>query len=175
MKKLVFVLFIFLSFVLKSQNVNKVDNLIPSLQYDDDMMVYVDFSVLDGFNVVKQIKGLMKFVKGQKVYALEKDIFNGKKITKKITFFYLGQTPIAISVEKGGQTTLFYIDNGQVYASKTFKQALYKPYGGKKPLDIRELATTKSPKTLSAKYLKQAGSLLNDVRSAARGILNYGF
>ena len=175
MKKAVFGLFLVLSFALKAQDVSKVDNLIPALQYDDDMMVYVDFSVLDGFNVIKQIKGLMKFVRGQKVYALEKDIFNGKKIEKKITFFYLKQTPIAISIEKNGQTTVFYINNGQVYASKTFKQAGYKPYGGKKPLDLRQLSQTKKPKSINSKYLKQAPVLLNDVRSAARGILNYGF
>lgn len=176
MKRLVLALLLIPGFLAFSQGPAMVDKLIPSLQYDQDMMDFAELSLLDGFNhKIKQIRGLMKFYNNKKVYAIEKNFYNSGKITRKITYFFAGNEPIAISIESGGQTTVYYLKDNQVVATKTFSQKYFKPYGGRKPLNISLLPQDQQPKTIGEDLLKQAANILTNFKSATKNLLNYNF
>jgi hypothetical protein len=180
MKNKVFLLWLFsLLFTLNAfaqMSVDKIESFIPKLQYDDDFMKYTDFAMLDGFNVVKSLVGWMKFDVGKKVYAIELDKFSeNKKLKSKTTYFYIQTVPVAISVERKGITQIYYLSDGKVIGYKQFNNKVYKPYGGSKPLDIRQIPLAQKVKTPKAKTLKRASVLLNQVRSTSKQLFDYQF
>ncbi len=176
MKRLIFYLLLIFSYPVYSQSPAQVDKLIPSLQYDKDMMDFAELSLLDGFNhKIKQIRGLMKFYNDKKIYAIEKNYYNAGKISRKITYFFVDKEPMAISVESGGQVIVYYLKDNQVVATKTFLQKYFKPFGGRKPLNISLLPQDQQPKTIGEDLLKQAANILTNFKSATKNLLNYNF
>ncbi len=178
MKKLVIFLVIsFLPMLVTAQaTVKSAEKYIPGLQYDNDFMTYIDIAMKDGFSTIKEIVAKMKFVEGDKVYAIEKMRFNPKKqIIEKVTFFYHKTTPIAISIEKGGTVNIYYLDSGNVIASKTFTATDYRPFGGKKTLRLSTIPADEKTHSPKKKYLDQANSLLNVLKNASKSMFNYNF
>ncbi len=155
--------------------VSQIDALIPSLQFDQDFLKYSQMSMLDGFDVVKQVNGYMKFVKGKKVYAVEKVRFAGKNIKERVTYFYYNSEPIAIAIEKKDQVKVCYLDGQNVIATKTFDKNVYKPYGGSKKLNLSQLPKDDKVSSCSQKYLEQAQNILTQLKEANQKILNYRF
>ncbi len=176
MKRIVVYFLLLLCYTAYSQSIGMVDKLIPSLQYDQDMMDFAEFSLLDGFNhKIKQIRGLMKFYNDKKIYAIEKNFYNSGKIIRKITYFYVADKPIAISQEANGQTTVYYLKDNQVIATKTFLQKYYKPYGGRKNLDISLLPVDARKKKIDSTMLFDQTNILTNFKSASKNLLNYSF
>ncbi len=156
--------------------INKTESLIPQLQYDQDFMTYVQINMMDGFTTVKQVVGKMKFVAGQKVYAIEKKRFADEKtLIDKITFFYLQDTPIAISIEKAGKVKIFYLSQGKVIAYKELSAKLYKPWGGKKTLNLKNIPAVKEIPILDEKLLSQSQNTLKLIKQSSKDIFNYSF
>ena len=176
MKKVILFFFVYLiSFSLIAQ-VSTTDKLIPSLQYDNDFMEYIEFTMKDGMIPIKQVKGKMKFVQGQKVYSIEINKFkSNKKLVSKLTYFYHENTPIAISEEKKEIVKVYYLKEGQIIASKKFKANIYIPYGGKEKLDLSTISLDKNPRNIKKKYLEQSTILLKRLKEASKNILEYRF
>ncbi len=168
---------ILMPFMLTAQvSIAGIEKLIPNLQYDNDFMTYLEVNMKDGFNTVKKAVGMMKFVHGQKVYAIEKIRYTPKKqIAEKITFFYHEDTPIAISIEKNGEVSVYYLDNGKVVASKKFEASKYKPFGGTDDLILSTIPADQRTRTPKKKYLEEAVALLSNLKEASQSILNYKF
>ncbi len=169
----VLVLFAFSFYAQNS--VEKIDQLIPALQYDDDFMTYSRLEMLDGFNVLKRVSVLKKYSKNDKIYAVEKVKLSGNKVKEKVTYFYLNDTPVAISVENDGQTIVYYLNNGGVFAMKQFANTLYKPYGGQKTLNLADVKVSDKVKKPSKKIMDQAGYILDQLKQVNQKILNYRF
>ena len=178
MKKLAILLVISLlpMFISAQATVKSIEKFIPSLQYDNDFMTYIDIAMKDGFSTVKEVVAKMKFVEGDKIYAIEKMRFSPKKqILEKVTFFYHKTTPIAISIEKAGSVDVYYLDSGKVIASKKFTATDYRPFGGKKILRLSTIPSDSKPRSPKKKYLDQANNLLNNLKNASKSVLNYNF
>ena len=174
-KNWLFILALCLSSIINAQT-QLADHLIPSLQYDNDFMTYLEFTMKDGFSPVKQAVGKMKFFEGRKIYAIEIIKLNTQKHpSNKITYFYLDTIPFAISIQKNGLLNLYYIKNGKISASKSLKTSNYNPFGGKKTLNIASIPPDKKIKKLKRKYLQKSTSLLSEMKKASKNTLGYRF
>ena len=137
-KQVFFILALLLPLFAVAQSTAKVDKIIPQLQYDADFMTFVKYDMLDGFVPVKGIVTKMKFLNGQKVYAISEITYaaDGKSIDTRDTYFYLKDQLIAYSTEDKTEVQLYYVNGENVYASRTITKRLYKPYGGSRTLNI---------------------------------------
>lgn len=125
-------------------------------------------SMKDGFTTVKKVVGKMKFVRGEKIYAIEGITYSSaKKVKERVTYFYLSNQPIAISDERNGKVLVYFLCSGKVIASKTLKAIDYKPFGGKKILRLRAIAQDAKTQSLQKEHLELSASLLKNLKQAA--------